>query len=90
MRLGLCILFIVSFFVCAQDMLLYLRNSDIITRAQQQYGNEGHKRIKDWLNFIDDSTDESEWKKIHLVNDFFNKNIKYKSDEDLWQQKDYW
>jgi len=89
-RLGLCILFIVSFFVCAQDMLLHLRNSDIITRAQKQYGNEGHKRIKDWLNFIDDSADESEWKKIHLVNDFFNKHIKYKSDEDLWQQKDYW
>jgi predicted transglutaminase-like cysteine proteinase len=71
-------------------MLLYLRNSDIIARAQKQYGGEGHKRIKNWLSFIDDSANKSEWQKIHLVNDFFNKNIKYKTDDEIWRQKDYW
>ena len=89
-RLGLCIILVISFYVCAQDMLMYLRNSDIIARAQKQYGTEGYTRIKSWLNFIDKSADKSEWQKIHLVNDFFNKNIKYKTDEDLWGQKDYW
>ena len=53
MRLGFYILLLVSFFVCAQNTLLYLRNSDIIARAQKQYGDEGHKRIKSWLSFID-------------------------------------
>ena len=54
-------------------MLLHLRNSDIVARAKQLYGDTGHHRIKTWLNFIDDSTNKSEWQKIHLVNDFFNK-----------------
>ena len=69
---------------------MYLRNSDIIARAQKQYGDDGHKRIKNWLSFIDESADKSEWQKIHLVNDFFNKHNKYKTDEELWHQKDYW
>lgn len=90
MRFGLCIFIFVSFFVYTQDMLLHLRNSDIIARAQQQYGAQGHNRIKKWLSFIDNSADKSEWQKIHLVNDFFNKNIKYKTDAALWHQKDYW
>jgi len=71
-------------------MLSYLRNSDIITRAKLQYGEDGHQRIKNWLRFIDESVDKSEWQKVHLVNDFFNKNIQYKTDEALWKQKDYW
>lgn len=90
MRIGFCIIIFVSFFVCAQDMLLHLRNSDIIARAKQLYGDTGHHRIKTWLNFIDDSTNKSEWQKIHLVNDFFNKHINYKTDEELWHKKDYW
>nr|WP_231613083.1 transglutaminase-like cysteine peptidase [Pseudoalteromonas sp. SWXJZ94C] len=89
-RFGFCIFILLSFFVCAQDMLLYLRNSDIITRAKIQYGEDGHQRIKNWLTFIDESMDKSEWQKIHLVNSFFNKNIQYKTDEALWNQKDYW
>jgi predicted transglutaminase-like cysteine proteinase len=86
-RVGICIIILVSFFACAQDMLLHLRNSDIITRAKQFYGDAGHQRIKNWLSFIDDSADKSEWQKIHLVNDFFNKHIKYKTDDELWQKK---
>lgn len=90
MRFVICIFLLLSFLACAQDMLLYLRNSDIITRAKVQYGEEGHHRIKNWLNFIDASVDKNEWQKVHLVNDFFNENIKYKTDQALWNQKDYW
>lgn len=90
MRIGFCFILLVSFLVCAQDMLSYLRNSDIIARTKHVYGAEGHARIKAWLTFIDNTANKSEWQKIHLVNDFFNNNIKYMSDEELWQQADYW
>ncbi|MBB1449113.1 transglutaminase-like cysteine peptidase [Pseudoalteromonas sp. SG41-6] len=90
MRFGLCIFILVSFLACAQDMLLYLRNSDIIALAKQHYGEQGHRRIQQWLAFIDESKTESELQNIHLVNDFFNENIKYKTDDELWLQKDYW
>ncbi|KTD88858.1 MULTISPECIES: transglutaminase-like cysteine peptidase [unclassified Pseudoalteromonas] len=90
MRLGVCILIVMSFFVYAQDALMHLRNSDILARAQQQYGAAGYTRIKNWLSFIDSSQSKSEWQKIHLVNDFFNKHIQYKNDDELWQQTDYW
>ena len=90
MRLGVCILIVMSFFVYAQDALMHLRNSDILARAQQQYGAAGYTRIKNWLSFIDSSQGKSEWQKIHLVNNFFNKHIQYKNDDELWQQTDYW
>ena len=90
MRLSVCILIVMSFFVYAQDALMHLRNSDILNRAQQHYGDEGYTRIKNWLSFIDSSQGKSEWQQIHLVNDFFNKHIQYQTDDDLWQKKDYW
>ena len=90
MRLSVCILIVMSFCVYAQDALMHLRNSDILNRAQQHYGDEGYARIKNWLSFIDSSQGKSEWQQIHLVNDFFNKHIQYQTDDDLWQKKDYW
>ncbi len=89
-RAGFCIIIFVSFLACAQDMLSHLRNSDIIARAKGFYGHDGHQRIKRWLTFIDDSDSQSEWQKVHLVNNFFNKHIEYKTDDELWLQKDYW
>ena len=32
----------------------------------------------------------SDLEKIKLVNDFFNKNLKYDSDQNLWGKNDYW
>lgn len=89
-RFIFCVLFVLSFVVHSQDMLTNLRNNDIISFAQQQYGSQGHARIKSWLSFIDEAINKNEWKKIHLVNDFFNEKIKYKSDQALWQKADYW
>ena len=34
--------------------------------------------------------DEDEDSKLRRVNDFFNRNVKYVSDEKHWGQKDYW
>lgn len=90
MRKLLFILITFSFFVCSKDMISYLRSSATIELAKQHYGTQGHRRISRWLDFIDESQDESDWKKVYLVNDFFNKNIKYKSDQELWNKKDYW
>ena len=84
MRLSVCILIVMSFCVYAQDALMHLRNSDILNRAQQHYGDEGYARIKNWLSFIDSSQGKTEWQQIHLVNDFFNKHIQYQTDDDLW------
>ncbi|WP_404339909.1 transglutaminase-like cysteine peptidase [Pseudoalteromonas mariniglutinosa] len=90
MRLGLCIIILLPFIVYAQDTLRFLRNNDNVARAKQHYGDQGQSRINNWLTFIDNSTDKSEWQKVHLVNDFFNKHITYKTDGALWQQQDYW
>ncbi|ALS33337.1 hypothetical protein PTRA_a2225 [Pseudoalteromonas translucida KMM 520] len=90
MRFGCYILILLSFFVCSQDMLIYLRHSEITDRAKQYYGEEGHRRIKQWLKFIDASIDKNEWRQVHLVNNFFNKHIKYKTDNELWNKNDYW
>ncbi len=89
-RLGCCIVILLSFYVYSQDTINYLRNSEIIERAKQHYGKDGHNRIKQWLRFIDASIDKNEWRQVHLVNNFFNEHIKYKTDNELWNKNDYW
>ncbi len=90
MRIVAIIAFVFSFYVFAQDIAHYLKSNDIVKQVGEQYGKDARLRVNDWLSFIDSSISKSEWRQIHLVNDFFNKNIEYKTDIKLWLKKDYW
>lgn len=64
---------------------------DVINRIQQQQGgDEAVKRLHAWETLVNDNQQKPDLVKLRLVNDFFNKNIPYKADEDAWKKRDYW
>jgi len=47
-------------------------------------------RSNDLHDLIDDAKLSTDLEKLNRVNDFFNQNIKFKNDIDLWGVSDYW
>ena len=51
---------------------------------------EGQQRIDDWQHLLATQKQVSELDKLNAVNRFFNKQVRYVEDIDLWHQVDYW
>ncbi|MBU1281872.1 MAG: transglutaminase-like cysteine peptidase [Gammaproteobacteria bacterium] len=64
----------------------------ILKNAESRYGNLGaaKQRIQAWEAQIKASTDSSERDKLTEVNRFFNRQIRFVDDIQLWKQNDYW
>ena len=54
------------------------------------YGKDSGELLDDWLRLITENESEDNWKKLRLVNHFFNKNIQFVDDIDHWGKADYW
>jgi predicted transglutaminase-like cysteine proteinase len=54
------------------------------------YGESAKSRAERWRDVLVDNQSDSDWSKIRKVNHFFNKNIAYQDDLQLWGKKDYW
>ncbi|MBM5460813.1 transglutaminase-like cysteine peptidase [Pseudomonas sp. P66] len=48
------------------------------------------QRLDDWRALVADSGTLSEQQKLLRVNEFFNKNIRFGEDSDVWKKADYW
>lgn len=57
---------------------------------KQSYGDSASEKLDAWLVLIDENQDVPEWKKLRLVNHFFNTKIEFIDDIDHWNQEDYW
>lgn len=66
--------------------------SVISRRAETLYGplGEGRKRIDAWQQLLATQKQIPEAEKLRVVNQFFNAQLKYREDIDLWHQEDYW
>jgi predicted transglutaminase-like cysteine proteinase len=64
----------------------------ISRRAQALYGplGEGQQRIDDWQYLLASQKQISESEQLNVVNRFFNKQLRYVEDIDLWHEVDYW
>lgn len=61
-----------------------------VQQARQQYDEDGYERIVALRDFINEHQQESDWNKLHLVNQFANRKVRFVSDRDHWGQLDYW
>lgn len=61
----------------------------VLQKAQEKYGQEARMRLVSWEGLLKDegATDRE---KLEKVNSFFNKNIVFTSDMDLYGVNDYW
>lgn len=64
----------------------------ISRRAQALYGplGEGQQRINDWQYLLTSQKQIGELEQLNVVNRFFNKQLRYIEDVDLWHEVDYW
>lgn len=64
----------------------------ISRRAQALYGplGEGQQRINDWQYLLTSQKQLGELEQLNVVNRFFNKQLRYVEDTDLWHEVDYW
>jgi len=58
----------------------------------QRWGPAGTNRLKSWQSMLQEGLrpDNSELERLTLVNTFFNKNIRFGTDLEVWEQEDYW
>ena len=58
----------------------------------QRWGAAGTNRLKNWQGMVQEGLrpDSSEAERLALVNTFFNKNIRFGTDLEVWEQEDYW
>ncbi len=64
----------------------------ILRKAETRYGALGaaKQRIMQWDALITSSTGLPEREQLRRVNDFFNRQLRFIDDRQIWQQNDYW
>ncbi len=63
---------------------------ELIQSIQQKYNSEAVSRVKQWQQLLEEGRNDADWVRINKVNDFFNQQIAYKSDQEHWGKTDYW
>lgn len=67
-------------------------SEEVLARVESQYNKFARKRVENWQALVDDPANHalSDKEKLTLVNKFFNSNLQFINDIDLWQKNDYW
>ena len=63
---------------------------DFYHQLTLEYGDNATARAKRWQSLLESSKLSSEWDKVNKINNFFNREIIYKTDRELWKKHDYW
>jgi predicted transglutaminase-like cysteine proteinase len=74
------------------DLLADWDFSQISRRAESLYGplGPGRQRIDAWQQLLSTQKQVSEAEQLNVVNLFFNRQLHYEEDIDLWHETDYW
>jgi predicted transglutaminase-like cysteine proteinase len=65
-------------------------NRKVLEKAQAKYGKAALTRLVSWEKLIQDNSGLTDMEKLRKVNSFFNKQIIFVNDIDLYGKKDYW
>lgn len=65
-------------------------SEQILNAIEAKYNKFARKRVTDWEELINTSSELSELDKLTKVNNFFNSNVQFIDDIALWKKNDYW
>lgn len=85
-RLIVALCFLLSFPLGAELNI----TEQFLDRIEAKYNKFARDRIADWNTLIESSQDLTEEEKLEAVNTFFNSNVLFINDINLWQKEDYW
>jgi predicted transglutaminase-like cysteine proteinase len=84
LALGLC-------FSLSWPLIAQLDITDaLLDRIEKEHNTYARQRVVSWQSLIADSRNLPEQEKLRQVNDFFNANVQFISDQALWGKEDYW
>jgi len=63
---------------------------ELLAKVKAKYGGDGVSRVLEWQTFIESVRPLTEKEKLKKVNDFFNQQIEFVDDIELWGMLDYW
>lgn len=66
------------------------RFQQLQAHVEQRYGAGTQARVKQWIHLVQTVENWDRGEKLNAVNDFFNNNIIFTSDIQIWSQNDYW
>lgn len=90
-RISIKLLLIVSALSLALPLGAELKLSDqLLERVEANYNKFARKRLIGWQELVDNSKQLSDTEKLEKVNTFFNSNVLFMNDIDLWKKDDYW
>ena len=69
---------------------LPIQFNTFLEKMNQQFGPARVAVARNWQTMLLQSQNQTEQQKILIVNDFFARNLRYRTDIQLWQQNDYW
>ncbi|WP_310736626.1 MULTISPECIES: transglutaminase-like cysteine peptidase [unclassified Pseudoalteromonas] len=61
-----------------------------LEKMNLQFGPTRVAVARNWQTMLVQSQNQTEQQKILIVNNFFARNLRYRTDIELWQQNDYW
>lgn len=85
--LWLCLL--VVGFSLAQSAARLITPS-LIAKAQEMYGDHMLVELQQWGTLVSQSEGLNDLQRLQQINRYFNKRLKFVSDQLHWQQEDYW
>ena len=62
----------------------------LLLLVTQRYGNNGAASVIAWRDLLSRSAGQPEAVKLRLVNEFFNRKIRFDDDSKIWGVADYW
>ena len=73
--------------ICIAGATFALNEKSVAERMLHRYGNDGLTLFNTWLLLVKDSADLPEQEQLKHVNDFFNRHIIFRDDQQQWQQQ---
>jgi len=65
-------------------------SSELIAKVEMKYGKHASNRVLAWQGLIQSAKNLPEKEKLKRVNDFFNQQLEFVDDDELWGLVDYW
>ncbi|WP_031435588.1 transglutaminase-like cysteine peptidase [Methylomarinum vadi] len=62
----------------------------LLESLRQKYGQPAAERVQEWQKLMQTAKELPEPEKLRIVNDFFNRRLRFVDDSDLWGKLDYW
>lgn len=85
-----CLLFLLTLSSLVIATRLPIQFSTFLQQMNKQYGPARMQVARNWQSMLLHLQNQTDQQKVLQVNNFFARNLRYRTDQQLWQQNDYW